>query len=90
MSAIGLALSSAGRRLMGGKGPADHVLQKPYSDMATKYALHKDELGSGQYGVIKKCMEIKTGKVYACKTIKKEGIKVSDGRRGEEGTFKAL
>ena len=70
------AAKKAPGRLMG-KGHRDHVLQQAYEDVAGKFALSKDELGSGQYGVIRRCMEIETGKVYACKTIKKEGIRVS-------------
>jgi hypothetical protein len=68
------AAKKAPGRLMG-KGPRDHVLQQAYEDVAGKFALSKDELGSGQYGVIRRCMEIETGKVHACKTIKKESIR---------------
>ena len=59
-----------------GKDPKHHVLHKTYCDVSKVYALHKDELGRGQYGMIRKCMHIKSGKVYACKTIDKECIKV--------------
>ena len=70
------SISSMGARLMGKGGPRDHILQQPYEQVESRYALQREELGSGQYGVIRKCMEIKTGRVFACKTLKKEGIRV--------------
>ena len=69
------SLTGAGKRLQG-KGPRDYVLQQPYVAVTSKYVLHKDELGSGFYGVIRRCMDLKTGEVFACKTIKKESIRV--------------
>lgn len=36
--------------------------------------LHSRELGSGQFGIIRPCMEIAAGQVYACKTINKNCI----------------
>ncbi|CAI5463513.1 unnamed protein product [Closterium sp. Yama58-4] len=55
--------------------PSDYILKKPYKDLAARYVLHKEELGRGEYGVIRKCLEISTGHVLACKTIKKARIK---------------
>ena len=66
------------------KSPRDNVVTSTYSNVADKYAMHKDELGSGQYGVIRKCIDIKTGRVYACKTIDKENIKVSGNVKGSD------
>ena len=73
-SGIG-SLTGAGKRLQG-KGPTDYVLQQPYVVVTSKYVLHKDKLGSGFYGVIRRCMDLETGEVFACKTIKKEIIRV--------------
>ena len=58
------------------RSPRDYVLRQAYQSVKGRYALHWEELGTGQYGVIRRCMEIDSGKVYACKTIKKEYIKV--------------
>ncbi|GJP29005.1 hypothetical protein CLOM_g11, partial [Closterium sp. NIES-68] len=65
-------------RQYGSIRPSDYVLKKPYKDLATRYVLHQDELGSGEYGVIRKCLEIATGQVLACKTIKKSRIKTQE------------
>ncbi|GJP41902.1 hypothetical protein CLOM_g1522 [Closterium sp. NIES-68] len=54
------------------------VLLKPYADIASRFVVHHREIGSGQYGSIRKCLEIETGRVYACKTIKKNQIKGSE------------
>ncbi|CAI5514256.1 unnamed protein product [Closterium sp. Naga37s-1] len=62
-------------RQYGSIRPSDYILKKPYKDLAARYVLHKEELGSGEYGVIRKCLEISSGHVLACKTIKKARIK---------------
>lgn len=54
----------------------DYVLRKPYADVADHYVMHGSKLGSGQFGVIRPCMEISTGAVFACKSIHKKCIKV--------------
>ncbi|CAI7854817.1 unnamed protein product [Closterium sp. NIES-53] len=54
------------------------VLLKPYEDIASRFVVHHREFGSGQYGSVRKCLEIETARVYACKTIKKNQIKVSE------------
>ena len=80
MGAVGFgSFTATGWKLLR-RGVRDHVLRCAYSNVRERYALHKDELGSGQYGVIRQCMDVKTGRVYACKTIKKEGIRVSPSR----------
>ncbi|CAI5527354.1 unnamed protein product [Closterium sp. Naga37s-1] len=76
--AIGVGTSSSGLPVMrqyGSIRPSDYILKKPYKDLAARYVLHKEELGSGEYGVIRKCLEISSGHVLACKTIKKARIK---------------
>ncbi|CAI5966890.1 unnamed protein product [Closterium sp. NIES-65] len=77
--AIGVGTSSSSglpvMRQYGSIRPSDYILKKPYKDLAVRYVLHKEELGSGEYGVIRKCLEISSGHVLACKTIKKARIK---------------
>ena len=62
-----------------GLHPTDFVLKKPYSEIKDKYVLHSKTLGHGQFGVIRPCMELATGKVFACKSITKKYIKVGRG-----------
>lgn len=58
-----------------GKNPTEYVLRAPYQDIAKTYLLHRKEIGNGQFGVIRPCLELSTGHVYACKTISKGSIK---------------
>ncbi|CAI5946547.1 unnamed protein product, partial [Closterium sp. NIES-64] len=55
--------------------PTDYIFEKPYEDLRTRYILHNKKLGSGQYGVIRRCLEISSGMQLACKTVKKAEIK---------------
>ncbi|CAI5471041.1 unnamed protein product [Closterium sp. Yama58-4] len=55
---------------------ADHILEQAYEDLSERYAVEGRQLGSGQYGVIRRCVEEGTGRVWACKTIDKRKIKV--------------
>ena len=73
---VGGVVGSSRRRVRGRRA-TDFVLCEEYEDIHGSYALHREELGRGQYGVIRQCMSIKTGLVYACKTIGKESITVS-------------
>jgi len=41
----------------------DYVLRKPYADAADCYVMHSSKLGSGQFGVIRPCLEISTGRL---------------------------
>ena len=78
VSAGAVAGSGERRRVkVRGRRVTDYVLSQEYEDIHGSYMLHREELGSGQYGVIRQCMSIKSGLVFACKTIKKEGIMVS-------------
>ena len=78
-AAFGLgSVNAAGMKLLGKKASlGDHVLQQPYEDVGKRYVMHRNQLGSGQYGVIRKCMDKETGGVYACKSINKDKIRVS-------------
>ena len=74
------APSLATKGIATGKATASRViLRSGYQDIAERYAVHKDVMGSGRYGEVRQCMEKATGRVYACKSIKKELITVSHG-----------
>ena len=74
------APSLATKGITTGKEAASRViLRSGYRDIAERYAVHKDVMGSGRYGEVRQCMEKATGRVYACKSIKKELITVSHG-----------
>ncbi|KAJ7963821.1 putative Calcium-dependent protein kinase [Quillaja saponaria] len=51
----------------------DTILGKPYEDVKQSYTLGK-ELGRGQFGVTYLCIEISTGRQYACKSISKRKL----------------
>lgn len=55
----------------------DHVLGIPYSDVREVYSVSRQELGRGQFGIIRTCMKRVTGALYACKSIAKTSIQVS-------------
>jgi len=54
----------------------DHVLQIEYGDICTAFVVASTEIGSGQFGRIRKCVERATGQQYACKTVYKINIRV--------------
>uniref|UniRef100_A0A7S4I9P5 non-specific serine/threonine protein kinase n=1 Tax=Odontella aurita TaxID=265563 RepID=A0A7S4I9P5_9STRA len=54
-----------------GGGP---LIEDEYSDLTLKYDVDSKELGSGMYGVVRKCTDRETGGVYAVKTIKKARV----------------
>lgn len=51
----------------------ESILGKPYEDVRLHYSLGK-QLGKGQFGVTYLCTEIRTGKLYACKSISKKKL----------------
>ncbi|CAN0901024.1 Calcium-dependent protein kinase 9 [Linum grandiflorum] len=51
----------------------DTILGKAYEDVKLQYSIGK-ELGRGQFGVTYLCVEIATGKEYACKSISKRKL----------------
>lgn len=57
----------------------DTILGKPFEDVRSFYTLGK-ELGRGQFGVTYLCMEIATGKRYACKSISKRKLSSANDR----------
>ncbi|CAI5465117.1 unnamed protein product [Closterium sp. Yama58-4] len=61
-----------------GLPPRDHVLRKEYGEIKGLFVLHSKELGSGQFGIIRPCMEVATGQVFACKTINKKCIQTKE------------
>ena len=54
--------------------PSDHVLGIPYQSIHERYRLSASELGQGQFGSIRTCLELATGRGFACKTIVKKKI----------------
>ncbi|CAI5523573.1 unnamed protein product [Closterium sp. Naga37s-1] len=59
--------------------PRDHVLGRDYSDIAASFMIIKKEvLGQGELGVVRRCVEVASGEVYACKTVEKKGIRTRE------------
>lgn len=56
-------------------GPGDNVLQRPFANVREKYQLQMEELGRGRFGVIRVCLDRKTGEKLACKSISKARLK---------------
>ncbi|XP_027940259.1 calcium-dependent protein kinase 29-like isoform X1 [Vigna unguiculata] len=54
-------------------GDQSRILDKPYFDMKTLYAVER-ELGRGQFGITRLCTEKTTGRKYACKSIPKRRL----------------
>lgn len=75
-----LATLLAHERRLKERALTSHILPGPLSDIKERYLLHCKELGSGHTGVIRKCMEKSTGQIYACKSISKSKIRVSNCR----------
>ena len=63
----------------------DFVLRKPYRDVMEVYDLHDEELGVGQFGVIRSCAHRMNEELLACKTISKDRIAVSGAAGGGGG-----
>ena len=53
-----------------------HLLGVQYSNVKSSYALAKQELGAGRFGVIRTCLKRSTGQLLACKTISKRKMLV--------------
>ena len=62
------------------------ILEKPFVDIGKVYILG-DELGQGQFGITRKCVEKTSGKTYACKTILKTNLK---SREDEEAVKREI
>ncbi|KAG7615126.1 putative protein kinase CAMK-CDPK family [Arabidopsis thaliana] len=62
------------------------ILEKPFVDIGKVYILG-DELGQGQFGITRKCVEKTSGKTYACKTILKMNLK---SREDEEAVKREI
>ncbi|GJP33190.1 hypothetical protein CLOM_g17749 [Closterium sp. NIES-68] len=62
----------------GGAGPTAYVLRRPYRELALVYEVGEEELGVGQFGVIRLCVSRATGLLLACKTISKQRIESAE------------
>ena len=58
--------------------PSEFVLRVPYEDISGRYCLSSRELGRGQFGCIRTCVELSSGRGFACKTISKKIIRVRE------------
>lgn len=56
------------------------VLAYPIKALEEEYVMKGEQLGKGHFGVIWTCVEKKTGKAYACKTIDKDKMKSAEAR----------
>ena len=50
-----------------------NILKKPYADIRDRYVFGR-ELGRGQFGVIRLCIDKRTGEALACKLISKSKL----------------
>ncbi|CAI5459916.1 unnamed protein product [Closterium sp. Yama58-4] len=72
---------------------SDFVLRKAYADIREEYVVARKEIGSGQFGIIRKCVQRHTGLTFACKTIAKAGILTAEDAedvRNEVGFLEEL
>eukprot|EP01083_Nonionella_stella_P260433 888014_1 len=44
------------------------------SDVRKRFHINTDEIGHGHYGVVRKCMDRRTGEWYAIKSIRKSKV----------------
>lgn len=58
----------------------DFILGTPYEDILGRYVVNSAKIGSGRYGVIRKCIDARTKQAYACKTIRKDRIEVRSSK----------
>ncbi|KAL1196365.1 Calcium-dependent protein kinase 31 [Cardamine amara subsp. amara] len=56
------------------------ILEKPFENIRKLYKFD-EELGKGQFGITRKCIEKSTGKTYACKTISKTKLKSEEDEK---------
>ncbi|GJP36681.1 hypothetical protein CLOM_g21161, partial [Closterium sp. NIES-68] len=62
--------------------PRHHVLGREFSDVAASFVIIKREvLGQGELGTVRRCVEVASGEVYACKTVEKRGIVTREDAR---------
>ncbi|CAI5975631.1 unnamed protein product [Closterium sp. NIES-64] len=66
--------SSLARSDSVGFGPSRFVLRQRYEDIRLRYLVHKEQLGTGEYGAVRPCVEADSGRLLACKTIRKQQI----------------
>ncbi|CAI5477468.1 unnamed protein product [Closterium sp. Yama58-4] len=66
--------SSLARSDSVGFGPSRFVLRQRYEDIGLRYLVHKEQLGTGEYGAVRPCVEADSGRLLACKTIRKQQI----------------
>lgn len=80
-------LTGTSYRGLRGRTDREYVLGIPYDNVEHHFVLHAEQLGSGRFGVIRRCEEISSRRVYACKTIKKRSITVSVTRISQSLCF---
>ena len=56
------------------------ILPFPTGNLRQDYILKDDELGRGQFGVVRSCIHRRSGALLACKTIMKDVLQVSFGQ----------
>ena len=51
-----------------------NILNEPFKNVRRRYRL-EEEIGRGEFGIIYSCTDVITGEQYACKSIRKSGLK---------------
>ena len=51
-----------------------NILSGPFKNVRRRYRL-EEEIGRGEFGIIYSCTDVITGEQYACKSIRKSGLK---------------
>eukprot|EP00475_Leptophrys_vorax_P021973 TRINITY_DN2986_c1_g1_i1.p2 TRINITY_DN2986_c1_g1~~TRINITY_DN2986_c1_g1_i1.p2 ORF type:complete len:378 (+),score=-13.41 TRINITY_DN2986_c1_g1_i1:140-1273(+) len=61
-----------------GKVTAAHspfsLFDRPTGRLEDHFALSADAIGAGEYGTVRRCTHLATGRVFACKSIRKDGL----------------
>ncbi|CAI7922084.1 unnamed protein product [Closterium sp. NIES-53] len=70
----GLGQAGSASFSAGGARVAEFILGRAYRDVGEAYEVGGEQLGVGQFGVIRACVSRSTGQVLACKAIGKERI----------------
>ncbi|CAI5512270.1 unnamed protein product [Closterium sp. Naga37s-1] len=70
----GLGQAGSASFSAGGARVAEFILGRAYRDVGEAYEVGGEQLGVGQFGVIRACVSRSTGQVMACKAISKERI----------------
>ena len=55
-------------------GLTSNILSGPFKNVRRRYRL-EEEIGRGEFGIIYSCTDVITGEQYACKSIRKSGLK---------------